>query len=462
MLRNHRISLHSRTVNLLFIQTDQLSANALGYAGCPYVETPHIDRLAARSLNFSKTYCAFPKCVPSRTAWTYGRMPHEIMLPGTETDMGARLGDPERGIHPEFKAEELGHWFAAQGYDCVYAGKWHVGQWGPTESLREEFGSGFRSLCPINDPEVPRVCGDYFEKRDPEKPFLMVASFDNPHNICEYGLDAALPWGNLPIPLGLADLPPFPANAHQHPEEPQVIRQMQTDARHRLGYSSEDWRRYRWAYYRLVEKVDAKIGQLLDSLENAGLMSSTAILFSSDHGDMQGTHGLPQKDTFYEESAHVPFLLYVPGMDTGLRPDLVNNGLDIFPTLCDLAGIATPAGMHGRSLIAGHREPPYVASELKLRSGSSGRMIRSERFKYIAFDTGPRREQLFDLEQDPREMENLAGLNAFAQVLGQHRDYLRDWITKTADPFGKTHYAHPGKRDTIPGDSYLPDTRSRE
>ncbi len=444
-------------MNLLFIQSDQLSANALSYAGCPYVETPQIDRLAARSLNFSRAYCAFPKCVPSRTAWTFGRMPHEVMLPGTETDMGARPGDPERGIRPEFKAGELGHWFSARGYDCVYAGKWHVGQWGPTESLRDEFGSGFRSLCPINDVEVPRVCGDYFERRDPEKPFLMVASFDNPHNICEYGVDAALPWGNLPDPPGPADLPPFPANGYQHPEEPKVIRQMQADARQRLGYSPEEWRRYIWAYYRLVEKVDTGIGRLLEALESAGLMSSTAILFTSDHGDMQGAHGLPQKDTFYEESAHVPFLLHVPGMEADLRSDLVNNGLDPFPTLCDLARIDTPADLHGRSLLAGRQGPRYVAAEVKLRCGSSGRMIRSERFKYIAFDTGPRREQLFDLERDPREMENLAGLHAHAQVLRQHRDYLREWIARTGDPFGKPHYAHPGKRDTIPGDSYLSD-----
>lgn len=118
--------------NLLFIQTDQLSANALSFNGCAGVHTLNIDRLAARSTFFSKAVCAFPKCVPSRSAWTYGVMPHELMLSGTELDYDAKFGDPACGICPEFKPQEMGRWFTKAGYDCVYAGKWHVGQWGPS------------------------------------------------------------------------------------------------------------------------------------------------------------------------------------------------------------------------------------------------------------------------------------------------------------------------------------------
>ncbi len=442
-------------MNLLFIQSDQLSAGALGFEGNPYVDTPHLDALAARSTVFARAYCAFPKCVPSRTAWTYGRMPHEIMLPGTETDMGARPGDPKRGVRSEFRPEEMGNWFSAQGYDCVFAGKWHVGQWGPTESLREEYGSGFRPLCPINDMEVPRVCGDYFRTRDSQRPFLMVASFDNPHNICEYGVGSALPWGNLPAPPSAAELPPLPANAYPHPEEPQLIRQKQAETESRLGFSAEEWRRYRWAYFRLVEKLDAGVGRLLEALDLAGLCESTAILFTSDHGDMQGAHGLWQKDMFFEESVRVPCLLSVPGVSPGCDDSLVNNGLDAFPTLCRLAGISAPNGLHGRDLSASKGEGPgYVASELKLASRSEGRMIRSERYKYVVFDSGPRREQIFDLRNDPGEMVNLAGIDLHAGTLQQHRRLLRDWLVRTGDSFGKTHYAHPGQRDAIPGDEW--------
>lgn len=445
--------------NLLFIQTDQLSANALGFAGCPYVRTPNIDALAARSVRFGQAVCAFPKCVPSRTAWTYGRMPHEVMLPGTELDYDARFGDPRRGVRPEFQAGELGHWFARHGYECAHAGKWHVGQWGPTESLEPQFGSGFRALCPINDPRVPDVCANFFRERDPSRPFLLVASFDNPHNICEYAWDGALPWGNLPAAPPLDDLPPFPSNGYVHPSEPPAVRMLQRAVRDRLAFSTEDWRRYRWAYYRLVEKVDAEIGRLLEALREAGLEDSTAIVFTSDHGDMQGAHQLTQKDTFYQESVHVPYLIARPGQrEVIVREDLVNNALDTFPTLCALAGIPTPDGFHGRDLLAGQGGgPEYVASELKWRfGGGEGRMIRSASFKYVAYDTGPVREQLFDLARDPGEMENLATSATHADELQRHRGHLRDWLARTMDPFGLEHYAHPGQRDTIPGQEWTP------
>ena len=441
--------------NLLFIQTDQLSANALGYAGCPHVFTPNLDRLAARSINFTNTYCAFPKCVPSRTAWTYGRMPHEVMLPGTELDMGAQLGDPNRGVKPEFRSEEMGHWFSQHGYDCVYAGKWHVEQWGPTESLEPEFNSGFRALCPIHDREVPRVCAEYFGERDPEKPFMMVASFDNPHNICEWPMEAALPWGNLPSAPGIPELPPFPANGYVHPDEPYAVRFLQNKIQARFAFSKDDWRRYRWAYFRLVEQVDQAIGELLEALEMAGLQDTTAIVFTSDHGDMQGAHALLQKESFYEESVHVPYLLAVPGIEPRSDEGLVNNALDTFPTLCDLAGIPVPANFRGRSLAdVSPAAPDFIASELKLGFGVEGRMIRSERYKYITFDRGPGREQLFDLQQDPGEMENLATCQTFQTILDQHHAYLQQWLMQTDDPFGQTHYAHPGKRDAIPGDEW--------
>jgi len=446
--------------NLLFIQADQLSANALSHVGCPYLATPNLDRLAARSTIFSEAVCAFPKCVPSRTAWTYGRMPHEVMLPGTELDYGAKPGDPKRGVHPDYCDEEMGHWFVRHGYEAVYAGKWHVGQWGPTESLEPVFDTGFRALCRIHDTETPKVCTDYFRTHDRARPFLMVASFDNPHNICEYAWEGALPWGNLPSPPPLHELPPFPANGHVHPEEPYAIRMLQRTVSDRFNFSPEDWRRYRWAYYRLVEKVDAEIGKLLAGLDEAGLTDSTAIVFTSDHGDMQGSHLLLQKDTFYEESIHVPYLLALPGQSESRQTDtVINNALDTYPTLCDIAGIPTPEHFHGVSLLGECRgetlEREYVASELKLRfGGGEARMIRSARFKYIAYDTGPGREQLFDCDADRQEMVNLASCNAHAATLHQHRQWLREWLVRSRDPFGKPHYCHVGKRDAIPGDEF--------
>lgn len=442
-------------MNLLFIQTDQMSYNVLAGSARRFVSTPNLDRLAQEGISFSRAVCAFPKCVPSRTAMLYGRMPHTLHLPGTELDYDAKEGDPTRGIRPEYRSEELGHRFAAAGYDCVYAGKWHVGQWGPTESLKPQYGSGFRALCPINDDEVPRVCDDYFRSVGQDQRFLMVASFDNPHNICEVATGGPLPWGPLPAEPALDELPPLPANFHETPDEPLAIRQLRGRVKDFCGFDAVGWRRYRWAYYRLVEKVDAQIGRLIDGLEAAGLLDRTAIILTADHGDMQAAHGLREKDTFYEESVHVPLILRLPNGPGGeVRDQLVNAGLDIYPTLCALAGIAPPAELPGDSLLA-LPDRDYVAAEQKFRfGGGEARMIRTRRFKYAVYDKGPVREQLFDLVSDPGEMENLAGCAAYAAELARHREHLREWLIKTDDPFGETHYAHPGRRFAVPGDEW--------
>jgi glucosamine-6-phosphate deaminase len=385
----------------------------------------------------------------------YGQMPHTLLLPGTELDYDAKWGDPKRGIRPEFRPLEMGHWFKKAGYDCVYAGKWHVGQWGPTESLQHVHGSGFRPLCPIQDDEVPRACTKYFQTANPAKKFLMVASFDNPHNICEFAMGDPLPWGPLPAEPPLEALPPLPANFYQTPDEPLAIRQLRSRAQELCNYDVTGWRRYRWAYYRLVEKLDQQIGKLIQGLETTGLMEQTAIIFTADHGDMQAAHGLREKDTFYEESVHVPLLLRLPGGKQGTESDrLVNTGLDIYPTLCELAGLAPPPGLHGASLLSASR-CDYVAAEQKFRfGGGEARMICSGRFKYVAYDKGPVREQLFDLQNDPGEMENLAKCAAFFDERLRHREFLRHWLTLTKDPFGSGHYTHPGRHIAVPGDQW--------
>jgi arylsulfatase A-like enzyme len=450
--------------NLLFIQCDQLSASALGAAGCPYVHTPHLDRLAASSFNFHNTSCAFPKCVPSRTAWTYGRMPHQLFLPGTELDYDARPGDPARGVRPEFARQSLGHWFSSAGYRAAFAGKWHVGQWGPTESLRPEHDSGFEILGPLHDPGTTAACARFLAAHPPaDRPFLLVASYDNPHNICEYSAGTPLPWGPLPPAPPPSALPPFPGNFHAAPHEPAAVRQRRREVAQRLDYTPEDWRRYRWAYHRLVEKLDAEVGALLDALAASPHAATTAVVFTSDHGDMQGAHGLADKDALYEEAVRVPFFLRLPAAHAqaaspAATDQLVNNALDLFPTLCDLAGIAQPPGLPGRSLVP--RAPadapaypprPYIAAELKYRfGGGEARMIRTPRFKYVCHDRGPLREQLFDLRADPRETENLADCAVFASVLAEHRAHLRDWLARSADPFGETHYAFPEQRVPTP------------
>jgi arylsulfatase A-like enzyme len=397
---------------MVYIFTDQQYAGAMGCAGNSDLRTPAMDRIAARGVRFEKAYCTYPLCTPSRASMFVGRMPHEVGI--------NRNNQP---IDEAFREQELGHLLSDAGYECVYGGKWHV----PEISIPE--GHGFRSICPFDDVGLPGRCREFLEGAH-DKPFFLAASFDNPHNICEWRRQQNVPWGPIGEPPRVEDCPPLPANYAIPPFESEAIRII-TGGNPRIypgeNYSDEQWRRYRWAYYRLVEKVDAQIGQILDSLEETGLADNTIVFFSSDHGDGHGAHRLVQKSFLYEEAMRVPFVVRVPGVGVPGRVDethLISSCLDFYATVCDYAGVDLPDRIEGRSLRpllssegdAAWRD--HVVAETHWESHNcDGRMVRTERFKYVTHTWGAYREQLFDMEADPGEMVNLAVCSRYGDVL---------------------------------------------
>ncbi len=435
--------------NIVYIFTDQQFAGAMSCAGNEDLHTPALDRLASEGVRFENAYCTYPLCTPSRASMFAGRWPHEVGI--------NQNGQP---IDAAFREQELGHLLSNAGYECVYGGKWHI----PEISIPE--GHGFRKICGFDDVALPARCREFFAQTH-EKPFFLVASFDNPHNICEWRRQQNVPWGEIGAPPRVEDCPMLPANFAIPPFEPEAIRiitgrnpRIYPDVR----YSAEQWRRYRWAYYRLVEKVDAQIGQILDALDDAGLAENTLVIFSSDHGDGHGAHHLVQKSFLYEEASRVPLIVRMLGVSAEGHVDrahLMASCLDIYATVCDFAGVTPPAGTHGRSmrpLLDGsdvedwHR---YVVSETHFDNHNcDGRIVRTARYKYIAYSWGAYREQLFDMTQDPGEMVNLAVMSRYADVLQQHRDLLREWCSETGDTFYGHHYSHPAIPFMVPGDPY--------
>lgn len=447
--------------NLLFILTDQQSASALSCVGTPGLQTPNLDQLAARGVRFERAYCAAPICVPSRTSLFYGRMPSAVLKPGTENIMNS---DPALyGVREEFASEQLGLHLQRAGYECVYAGKWHVGRWGPTESLPDgPHPHGFRKLAPIRDAEVAAACREFLAApRDRAQPLFLVASFDNPHNIHEWSTAQTLPQGNLPEPPARALLPPLPSNFAPATEEPALVRGWRAQHDAQLAYNDDDWRRYRWAYFRLVEQVDRQIGEILTALDANGLTDSTLVVFTSDHGDMQGAHRLPFKSVFYDESVRVPLIVAGPGFAVpGAVVDFpVCNGLDLYPTFCAAADAPLPDGLLGHSLLplatGAARALPreFVVSEY-VRQGRRGRLVATPGWHYSVWEEGPCPEQLFDLARDPGEMVNLAGVAAHAATLQRHRELLRQWLESGGETFAGGHYVWPESRVVLPGDSY--------
>jgi arylsulfatase A-like enzyme len=290
-----------------------------------------------------------------------------------------------------------------------------------------------------------------FLARQHDKPFLLVASFLNPHNICEWsrrlaGRRQALNCGEIGDPPSLDQLPPVPFNLDPPKNEPDSISFMRQACQLDSGffpvgnYTLEDWRKHRWGYYRMIEKVDAEIGKVLAALKQAGLEENTLVLFTADHGDCAGAHRFNQKTVFYDESARVPLIITWAGKTRGATADqLVNSGIDLLPTMLDFAGINVPQDLPGRSLVplvlarpvAGWRDHVVVENDMDqagefngITPRLQGRMVCTDRYKYCVYDGGKQRESLVDMQADPGEMVNLAADPKYRDVVLQHRKLL--------------------------------------
>ena len=441
----------SRRPNFLLISTDQQSAGALGCAGNPYLRTPAMDRLAAQGVMFERAYCANPICVPSRASCLTGLMPHEN---------GVRYNADT--FSPPMRGECFVRHLRDAGYDTGFIGKWHV-----PHAITDTGWSGFNHLAVIRDnggdADIPEAADGFLRADHGDRPFLLFASFVNPHDICEWarsasGIGDRLPNGPIPSAPPPDGCPPLAPNHAVPAREPSVIREHQSGPANARTYpvrnwgGPEDgrWRQYLWAYYRMLEAVDAHIGRVLGSLRAAGHEEDTVVLFFSDHGDGMGAHRWNQKTLFYEEIVRVPLIVSWPGRTVPAGREcgrLVNLGTDLSATVLDFAGIAQPSGLRGasvKSFALGTRDgpaPEYVVSETNLyraygvEGEHHGRMVRSARYKYICFNGGTNPEQLFDLELDPGEMTTLADDPEHADVLHRHRVMLRHYRAATGDFF---------------------------
>ncbi len=255
----------------------------------------------------------------------------------------------------------------------------------------------------------------------------------NPHDICMWipqHDDVAKP------PEWLLDqLPPLPnnfGNATPECETMAAMRNYNLKNRNTKIWSDDMWRFYRWAYYRYVEMVDECVGQILDAVDQSPYRDNTLLIFSADHGDTFGAHkGMLMKDNFYEESVAVPFVCRFPGhIPAGvLDEETLMFGCDLLPTICDYAGIAPPdpehqPGLSLRTVLERGEKPDREAvfSEVLV----NGRMVRTKRYKYIHFK-GEKTEMLFDLQNDPGELVNLAYSPEHKTVLERHQKLQRDF-----------------------------------
>jgi arylsulfatase A-like enzyme len=443
--------------NILVIITDQHSGTIMNQRGYTEISTPGINKIAEQGVTFTRSYCTYPVCMSSRRSFMTGLMPSKAEPP---TDFPS-----------------IGNMLAENGYETAYLGKWHVGS---TDIDEVSNWHGFQTY---QDGEIDSTISRWtrdFLKQEHSKPFFLITSFLNPHNICEFarnmtGLrDHGYDDGPVDEQMDTAYCPPLPFNFAIPENEAEGIsarRNQDPDDEHwganpHKGWTESQWRQYMYGYDRFLEKVDARIEEVYDELEKQGILENTVIIYTSDHGDAHASHQLTQKKTFYEESVNIPFVVSWKGKTKAGVIDeetLVSNGLDLYPTILKLAGIGIPEYLPGENLSAsflsdaGDATPvnrEYVVTELDQKVYKSntpgvydGRMVVTKKFKYFLFDQGFHREQLFDLENDPGELYPVTYDPAYHDDLLACREMLREWVEKQNDDFDVDAAIYPVKYD---------------
>jgi arylsulfatase A-like enzyme len=409
--------------NVLLIITDQQHRETISAINTKYTDTPGMDSLYNRGTYFEQSYCTSPVCSPSRSSIFTSRMPSET-------------GVYENGLPIREDFSNIAQWLSQKGdYEPVYAGKWHL-----PESATLNI-PGFRVLAPgiggrgmLADTSVSMSCEGYLRNYTGEKPFFMVASFIQPHDICQWiRVNKRLPH-DFDFGILKEQAPELPKNFLFDTDEPEPVsayraKQHQVEEK----WTPQHWQYYLWSYYRMVEQVDAEIENILLTLRKTGLEENTLIIFTSDHGEGLAEHQFTIKNVLYEAASRVPFIISLPGSIPEKKKIAEHHvsGLDIFPTICDYAGLQPPPGVLGRSLkplLDGKKTEwrSFVAAESTNISDHLGRMIRTENYKYIIY-ANDGKDQLFDLKSDPGEMKNLASNPGFASVLDEHRSLLKNW-----------------------------------
>jgi choline-sulfatase len=425
--------------NVLVLLADEHSPLELGCNGARLVRTPHLDALAARGVNFDAAYCQAPMCVPSRLSflsgkysWRIGAWSNASSVPAGETSIPRFLG-----------------W---HGYRTAAIGKLHfLGDeqfWGFQERpYGDFFGDSHQpdplrvaprhTLLPIGPTEIPeellqemivtRLGIDFLRRQDNQQPFFLMLSYNHPHfPVCpprrywdEYFPDAG-------------DRPDF------GPNFPDRLHPWMRFHRRFYGidrWTEQDFRRFRAGYRACVNFVDDQVGAVLGALDQAGLRENTIVLYFTDHGDMNGEHGMMRNGNFYDPSVRVPLIISYPGvLPEGTRVGEVAELTDVFPTIAELAGLPVPADIDGRGLArlmtAGESDgrKGFAISE-SYTHGVPGpmRMIRVGDWKLnLYLDAKP---SLFNLREDPREFDDRIDDPGEAQRVARELEQLlrTDW-----------------------------------
>ena len=434
--------------NILWICTDQQRYDTIGALGYHHVDTPHIDGLVSEGVTFTRAYCQSPICTPSRGSFLTGMYPSAIHVTGNGNDafpstlslVSKRLSDA--------------------GYDCGLIGKLHLASaygrieprvddgyryWEYSHAPRDDWpvGHGYADWVRHRGGVLGELTGDpqgvpaefhqttwcaektiEFMQEDREGPWMACVNIYDPHppfNPPQRYRDLFDP-ADMPGPLFRQSdieqqekLAGVDFQSSVRSPDALDIRDPLQPERGRAA----DGRVLQAAYCAMIKQIDDQVGRMLAALEALGQRENTVVIFTSDHGEMLGDHGLIQKGCrFYEGLVRVPLIFSWPGhFAKDVRSDALVELLDKTPTIMELAGLEPPERMQGHSLLpmlrgeaplGRHRD--FVRCEyydaLDEPDGSFATMYRDERYKLVVYH-GHDLGELYDLEEDPEEFENM-------------------------------------------------------
>ncbi|MBR5077368.1 MAG: sulfatase-like hydrolase/transferase [Victivallales bacterium] len=439
--------------NILMIVADQHRRDCVGVNGHPFLQTPNLDALAASGVNFTHAFTSAPICVPARNSLLHGvwsckhlaianadteacrpaadipSFPQAIRDAGYHLSfigkwLGGKAKSPlEYGFHDYIPESDYGKWRAAQGLPPRPSGMPFFGfdeaitpeqsrlYWGASqtiETLKKQAGS-----------DTP-----FLIRWDPSEPHL-------PNVVPQ-------PYADMYKP---SDIPPWPSFGDTFKNKP-YIQAQQLRSWNLDGWTWEQWAPLVGRYLGESSLLDAQVGRILKALDDLKLADNTIVVYTCDHGDMCGAHGMIDKHyIMYEDVTRVPFIVRWPGVAKAGTScdDFVVHTIDLARSLCEMAGAEVPETFQGKSILPmlkgeGHngREDVHCMYHGNQFGLYSQRMVRDRRWKYVW--NGTAEDELYDLETDPGELVNRATDPACQERIAAMRKRLHEWMVETGDP----------------------------
>lgn len=440
--------------NIVFLLADDLRPDAISALGHPLVQTPNLDRLVRSGTCFTRAISAYPICHISRAEIYAGRSAFQSGYYYRGKDYL-----PQITLLPEA--------LRAAGYHTWYVGKWHSPRtpWksgfeethrlfssggAPRTSLKQvdykgRTVTGYRGWTfktdgnrPIPSKGVgltPDISEEFADgaieliRRKVNKPFFLQVSFTAPHDplLNPTGLEKLYPLSKIPLPRNFLPKHPFDhGNLSGRDEVILPWPRTQKDIQSELA-----------VYYRVITHLDRQIGRIIKALKQSGKWENTILIFSSDHGLALGSHGLTGKQNQYEHSIGVPLIFCGKGIAHQKNESVSCYLRDLYPTICDLTGTATPESVQSRSLkhwlCKTDKKPQPIHEFVIGYFTDTQRMIRKDDWKLIWYPKLDR-YQLFDLKNDPDEMDDQISQERNRPRIVKLKQQLTDWLKAERDP----------------------------